>query len=212
MKSRSIITFTCLLLTVLAINSQVTGPALSTTTTTPSYSGLRLNRIILDSNNLTYTKDNNISIFMLVENIGNLIVRNVYFNYSVDTALFAIVQSTNTTQSSNKTVYYTYKTLNPGDSFSFNMTLTVLTNKTQTDFVLPAVTIDYKYSEFLLPGSSKTNTLTINILKPKDKNTLVTKMVGNNDINTYLLAGILALPIIAGFALSIIFGRRQKRF
>ena len=141
MKSKTIITFTCLIITILAINSQFTGTSVSSTTATPSYSGLVLNSVILNSKNLTYTKDNNISIFMLVENIGNLIVRNLNFNYSVDNTLFAIIQSSNITQSSNKTVYYAYKNLNPGDSFSFNMTIHVLTNQTKDKVVLPGNTV-----------------------------------------------------------------------
>ena len=211
MKSRTIIAFSCLILTIFAINSQFADASVSSTTNAPGYSGLRINNVILHSNNLTFEQHDNISIFMLVENIGTENVRDVNFTYTVDTTLFAIIQSSNTTQSSNKTVYYSYPILNPGTSFSFNMTLFVVTNKTNPTVSIPGVVINYKYSEFMLPSTITSTTLTVNIQGISTSTSLQSKVLGSIRLDNIVLGVLVAFPIVLAFVLSFIYGRRRNK-
>ena len=211
MKSRTIIAFSCLILTIFAINSQFADASVSSITNAPGYSGLRINNVILHSNNLTFEQHDNISIFMLVENIGTENVRDVNFTYTVDTTLFAIIQSSNTTQSSNKTVYYSYPILNPGTSFSFNMTLFVVTNKTNPTVSIPGVVINYKYSEFMLPSTITSTTLTVNIQGISTSTSLQSKVLGSIQLDNIVLGVLVAFPIVLAFVLSFIYGRRRNK-
>lgn len=211
MKSRTIIAFSCLILTIFAINSQFADASVSSITNAPGYSGLRINNVILHSNNLTFEQHDNISIFMLVENIGTENVRDVNFTYTVDTTLFAIIQSSNTTQSSNKTVYYSYPILNPGTSFSFNMTLFVVTNKTNPTVSIPGVVINYKYSEFMLPSTITSTTLTVNIQGISTSTSLQSKVLGSIRLDNIVLGVLVAFPIVLAFVLSFIYGRRRNK-
>ena len=212
MKFRTIFVFSCLILTILTINSQFADASVSSTTYyVPGYSGLRINNFILHSNNLTFEQHDNISIFMLVENIGTLNVRDVNFTYSVDTTLFAIIHSSNTTESSNKTVYYSYPILNPGRSFSFNMTLFVVTNKTNPTVSNPGVVVNYKYSEFLLPSTITSSALKVNIQGLSTNTGLQPKVLGSIQLDNIVLGALIAFPIVIAFVLSFNFGRRRNK-
>ena len=212
MKFRTIFVFSCLILTILTINSQFADASVSSTTYyVPGYSGLRINNFILHSNNLTFEQHDNISIFMLVENIGTLNVRDVNFTYSVDTTLFAIIHSSNTTESSNKTVYYSYPILNPGTSFSFNMTLFVVTNKTNPTVSIPGVVVNYKYSEFLLPSTITSSALKVNIQGLSTNTGLQPKVLGSIQLDNIVLGALIAFPIVIAFVLSFNFGRRRNK-
>lgn len=207
MRSSRIFTIACLLLTVFLFNNQI---AVVHSSSTAEYSGLRTNRLILNPQNLTFATNDNFTVYLLVENIGQEIVYNLNFNYSVDKTLFAIQSSSNTTSTSDQYVYNNINKIEPGQRISFNMTLKVVSNTTKPGVLINAMTLNYQYSEFRLNGLATTPQLTINIKGTPTTTSLPTGVLGSYEIDSTVLTGLFALPIILAFILSFIFGRRRK--
>ena len=209
MKFRTII-FTSVLLTIIILSNHPI--SMSSASTNDTYSGLRTNRLILNSNTLTFTENDTFVVFTAIQNIRSEIVYDLNFNYSVDKSLFSIVSSTNKTQTSNEWVYYNYPKLEPNQSVSFNMTLQVVSNKTSTT-TLNGLTLNYEFGvDARLPGTTATNSLSVNIQATNTSSLLPPKVLGFIDVDSTVFAGIFALPIIIGFILSFIFGRRRNKF
>lgn len=197
------------ILSIIVLSNQMT-PSISSTTT--SYSGIRTNRLIPDNSSLTFTQNDTFTVFMTIQNIKQEVVYNLNFNYTVNKDLFSINSSSNTTQSSDQWVYYNFGKMESGQTFDFNMTFTVVTNKTQAAS-LGVVTLKYEFgADVRLPGSTDVNDIKINIQAPKTSDTLPSKAVfGLTNIDNTMLLLIVALPIVVGFGLSFIFGRRRNK-
>lgn len=209
MKFRTII-FTSVLLTIFILSNHPI--SMSSASTSDSYSGLRTNRLILNSNTLTFKENETFVVFTAIQNVKSQIIYNLNFNYSVDKSLFSIVSSTNKTQSSKEWVYYNYPKLEPGQSVSFNITMQVVSNKTSSE-TLNAMVLNYEFGvDARLPATTSTNSLTVNLVAENTTNLLQPKVLGFINVDSSIFLGIFALPIVIGFVLSFIFGRRRNKF
>ncbi len=206
MRSSKIISIAFILLTVLMLSNQLTSVQSSTSA---DYSGLRTNRLILNQPDLTFKYNDTFTVYLLLENNGQQIIYNLNFNYSIDQSLFSIVSSSNKTSTSHEFVYNNIDKMLPGQKVTFNMTLRVATNKTETGALIDAMTLNYQYSEFHLQGLALTPQLTINIQGISTSRTYSTGAFGSHDVDATLLAILFALPIVVAFILSFIFGRRR---
>ena len=206
MRSSKIITIAFILLTILMLTNQLTSVQSSTSA---DYSGLRTNRLILNEPDLTFKYNDTFTVYLLMENIGQQIIYNLNFNYSIDQTLFSIVSSSNKTSTSHEFVYNNIDKIEPGQKDTFNLTLRVVSNTTQDGVLIDAMTLNYQFSEFHLQGLALTPQLTINIQGTSTSRTYASGDLGTNNIDATILAIIFALPILLAFILSFIFGRRR---
>jgi hypothetical protein len=206
MRSNRFIAITSLLLTLIIVANQFTVPTVSSTT---QNSGIRTNRLVLNQTDLIFTLNDTFSVFLLIENIGTEPLYDLNFNYSINKEYFSIVNSTNSTQTSNDWVYYEYSKISSGDMVSFNLTLQVITNQSVPSVTLEPMTLKYLISEFRLPETLETSSLKVKIVEPPKNDERIIKIFGIIELDSVIFVIIFALPILLGFLLSFIFGRRR---
>ena len=209
MKFSRIFTITLLLFTVLMFNNHLIAVQSSTTT---EFSGLRTNRLILNQDNLTFSQNETFDVLLVIQNINpNYNIYNLNFNYSIDKNLFLIDSSTNSTQTSNQWVYYNFDKIKPNETVTFTMTLQVSSNVTEQGVLISPMTLNYQFSPERIPGVSTTGSLSVNIQGINTSESLAKPVIGLFDVGSTTLAVIFALPIVLGFILSFIFGRRKNK-
>ena len=195
----------------LAISHATTANTASVNT---SYSGLKTNSLILNQQDLNFTFNQNFTVFLKMENNGQYNIYDLNFNYTVDTSIFSVLSSSNQTLKATSFVYYNIDKIVPGQVFTFNMTLRVVSNSTQLTYIINPITLNYNFgytSTDNIPGSSKTNQLAINILAPNTAEILKSGVLGNIKVDSNILLVIFAFPIVLAFFLSFYFGRRRNK-
>lgn len=208
MRSSKIISIAFILLSILMFTSQL---ATVQSSTTADYSSLNTNRLILNQPDLTFNTNQTFTVFLLLQNNGQDVVYNLFFNYTIEPSLFSIVSSSNKTSTSHDFVYNNFNKLVPGQTVTFNMTLKVVSNTTETGVLINQMELHYEYSEFHLTGLTLTPSLTININGPNTGPIYPSVVTGTNELNSTVLGVIVLFPIIVAFILSFIFGRRRNR-
>ena len=101
--------------------------------------------------------------------------------------------------------------IKPNENVTFTMTLLVNSNTTEQGVLVNPMTLNYQFSDARLPGVSTTNALQVNIQGINTSETLPSHVIGLFDVGSSTLAVIFALPIVLGFILSFIFGRRKNK-
>ncbi len=213
MRSSRITTIIILLSIFLFLNNNIAMGHASTNAENSGYSGLRINRLILNETNLTFTFNDTFRVFLLMQNNGQYFIYNLNFNYTVDTTTFKIVSSSNTTSRASSFVYNNINKIEPGQVDTFNITLRVVSNTTNTGVIIPSMILNYQFGQGTdrIPGVTNTNQLSINIQAPNTGEILQSKVNGNIELNSQVLILILASPIVLAFILSFIFGRRKNK-
>lgn len=173
---------------------------------------LRTNRLILNTDNVTFTQNETLFIYMSIENIVNETIFDVSLNYTYKEDVYEIEASSNTTQTSTEFVSYYWDKLDPGDLVTFNMTIKILTNETNNNLAITAVEIEYSIGEFKLPTYVLANELIIKTFTYfEDVEKLPDRVYGfsGSDIQAFVLFFI--FPVLIGFGLNFFFGFRQRR-
>ena len=172
---------------------------------------LNSNRLIIGKDNLTFSQNELVFVYMEIENIGEDPLYEVKFNYSVNKELFTIESSSNTSSSSPQFVFYQWDTLKIGEKATFNITLKVSTNETIASAKLDAIKIDYLAGgELRIPRTHSVNELTIKIAT-NEGNQLQEKVLGFIELEAFFFLVVFLIPVILGVLLSFYFGLRQKR-
>ncbi|MFV2015074.1 MAG: hypothetical protein ACC656_06585 [Candidatus Heimdallarchaeota archaeon] len=173
---------------------------------------LRINRLILNSTTITYNQNDTLFIYMSLENIVNETLYDITFNITAKEDLYEIDSSSNMSQSSKEFVSFSKDKLEFSEIFTFNITLRVLSNESDIVKFIDSFRIDYKVGEFKLPTFVEAPELEIFLINSVvDEKELKPKIFGFQESDLMFFLFFFISPVVLGFLLSFLFGRRQNK-